>query len=112
MDTLQQAELNAKQKAKLAEEAGWNPRIAPRDTSPDGSTAWRADWWEKDTRPNGERSKSGYRHRTKQSALKPQTVVLCKKSRLSPHYMSLYCHRLVRHAPTLILWVIDSPDNA
>ncbi|MFY9181561.1 MAG: hypothetical protein WAO89_04520 [Kiritimatiellia bacterium] len=44
MDTLQQAELNAKQKAKLAEEAGWNPRIAPRDTSPDGSTAWRAEW--------------------------------------------------------------------
>jgi len=74
MDTLQQAELNAKQKAKLAEEAGWNPRIAPRDTSPDGSTAWRADWWEKDTRPNGERSKSGYRHRTKQFPTRKELV--------------------------------------
>lgn len=74
MDTLQQAELNAKQKAKLAEEAGWNPRIAPRDTSPDGSTAWRADWWEKDTRPNGERNKSGYIHKTKQFPTRKELV--------------------------------------
>lgn len=74
MDTLQQAELNAKQKAKLAEEAGWNPRIAPRDNTADGSTAWRADWWEKDTRPNGERSKSGYRHRTKQFPTRKELV--------------------------------------
>lgn len=66
MNTIQQAELTANQKKKLAEDAGWNPRIAPRDNTADGSTAWRADWWEKDTRPNGERSKSGYRHRTKQ----------------------------------------------
>jgi len=74
MDTLQQAELNVKQKAKLAEEAGWNPRIAPRDTSPDGSTAWRADWWEKDTRPNGERNKSGYIHKTKQFPTRKELV--------------------------------------
>ena len=65
MTTLQQAELNAKQKAKLAQEAGWNPRISPRSLA-DDSTAWKADWWEKDTRQNGERSKSGYRHKTKQ----------------------------------------------
>ena len=74
MDTLQQAELNVKQKAKLAEEAGWNPRIAPRDTSPDGSTAWRADWWEKDTRPNGERNESGYIHKTKQFPTRKELV--------------------------------------
>lgn len=74
MDILQQAELNAKQKAKLAKEAGWNPRIAPRDTGADGSPAWRADWWEKDTRQNGERSKSGYIHRTKQFPTRKELV--------------------------------------
>lgn len=58
MTTLQQAELTAKQKEKLAKDAGWNPRIAPRTTTPD-NTAWRADWWEK--RPEG-----GYFHKSKQ----------------------------------------------
>ena len=72
MDTLQQAELTANQKKKLAEDAGWNPRIAARDNTAEGSTAWRADWWEKDTRPNGERSKSGYRHKTKQFPTRKQ----------------------------------------
>jgi len=74
MDTIQQAELNAKQKQKLAEDAGWNPRIVPRDNTAEGSTAWRADWWEKDTRPNGERSKSGYRHCSKQFPTRKQLV--------------------------------------
>ncbi len=74
MDTLQQAELTANQKKKLAEDAGWNPRIAARDNTAEGSTAWRADWWEKDTRPNGERSKSGYRHCSKQFPTRKQLV--------------------------------------
>lgn len=74
MDTLQQAELTAKQKQKLAEDAGWSPRIAARDNTADGSTAWRADWWEKDTRENGERSKSGYRHCSKQFPTRKQLV--------------------------------------
>ena len=74
MDTLQQAELTANQKKKLAEAAGWNPRIAARDNTAEGSTAWRADWWEKDTRENGERSKSGYIHRTKQFPTRPELV--------------------------------------
>lgn len=74
MDTIQQAELNAKQKQKLAEDAGWNPRIVPRDNTAEGSTAWKADWWERDTRPNGERSKSGYIHRTKQFPTRKELV--------------------------------------
>lgn len=72
MNTLPQAELTANQKKKLAEAAGWNPRIAPRDNTAEGSTAWRCDWWEQDTRTNGERSKSGYRHRTKQFPTRKQ----------------------------------------
>lgn len=74
MDTLQQAELTANQKKKLAEDAGWSPRIAARDNTADGSTAWRADWWEKDTRENDERSKSGYRHCSKQFPTRKQLV--------------------------------------
>lgn len=74
MNTLPQAELTANQKKKLAEDAGWNPRIAPRDNTAEGSTAWRCDWWEQDTRTNGERSKSGYRHRTKQFPTRKQLV--------------------------------------
>ena len=67
MDTIQQAELNAKQKQKLAEDAGWNPRITSRDNTAEGSTAWKADWWER--KPEG-----GYFHRTKQFPTRKELV--------------------------------------
>ncbi len=60
METLTQAALTSKQKAKLAEDAGWNPRISPRTLGSD-NPAWRADWWER--RTDG---KPGYNHRQKQ----------------------------------------------
>jgi integrase len=91
MPATQQSELTARQRAKLAAESGWKPRVTQRPTPANRPPVWRADWWERRTD-----EKPGYHHRQRQFATRQeadQWVISEQRKRIKQRRMTAKSER-------------------